>query len=373
MKTCDNQPGMMPLSQALYQMLGSISAVKQQESICLHSGLSRVVSQTVTAPLQVPQHDNSAMDGYAFDSCDLADAYRLKVQGKALAGHEFKQPLQAGHCVKIMTGAPIPQGCDTVVMQESTVASGDNHIHIQGKPQVGDNIRRAGSDIALGQNVLSVGEPLTAANMALLSSLGINHISVFRKLKVAILATGDELVLPGETLKTGQIYESNRTALLGLLAPLPVEIIDMGIIKDHPEHIKQALLTAAKQADLVISCGGVSVGEADYVKTVLNKIGNIHFWKVAIKPGKPFAFGQIDYDGCQAHFCGLPGNPVSSYVTFQQLVLPVIRKLGGQILADPILLPAITDAPIRKRAGRMDFQRGYFYTNEKTTQGYPFC
>jgi molybdopterin molybdotransferase len=279
--------------------------------------------------------------------------------GTALAGRPFKEAVLAGQCIRIMTGAVIPIGADSVVMQENTEIR-DNSVVFKQIPELGNSIRKAGEDIQQGQVVVNKGTKLTPAYLALIASVGIAEISVTRLIKVGLITTGDELTPPGQPLSEGAIYESNRYALSALLNTLPVVLFDFGIVKDDKVDLKAVFEQAGSHCDLVLSCGGVSVGDADYVKEILDEIGTINFWKVAIKPGKPFAFGQLG----NAIFCGLPGNPVSSYVTFEKLVTPVLQKLSGQKYLPTPHFVAKAACLIKKRPGREDYQRGIFYRDE---------
>ncbi|MGP9495223.1 molybdopterin molybdotransferase MoeA, partial [Pseudoalteromonas sp. AOP7-A1-14] len=316
------------------------------------------------ANINVPIHDNSAMDGYAICYKQSCDTYQQI--GTVLAGEYFEPQLNPGECVRIMTGAPIPKGCDVVIMQENTTKM-DDKVTINQTIQVGDNIRCAGEDIAKGDTVLTAGHKLTPVDLGLLASLGINEVCVYKRLKVAVFSTGDELTLPGEPLKTGAIYESNRPVLISLLQKCAFEVIDLGIINDTPAAIKDAFLTADAKADVVISSGGVSVGDADYTKDVLSEIGDIGFWKIAMKPGKPFAFGKL----ANSYFFGLPGNPVSAIVTFMKLVSPALESLSGKSSLGELnsekanKLTAVTTTAIKKRPGRTDFQRAIASINSE--------
>jgi molybdopterin molybdotransferase len=356
--SCDT-PGLFPISQALEAMLVSIVPITQFESVELLQANNRILANDVISPVDVPPADNSAMDGYALRAEDLQQRDTLKLIGASMAGTPFSGTLSSGQCVRIMTGAIIPDGADSVVMQENTQAL-DNNISFMQKPDIGNSIRLAGEDIATGSVVLEKGSRLKPAHLSLLASVGIPHVSVIRAPKVALIATGDELTAPGQALQKGGIYESNRYALHAMLKQMGADVIDFGIVKDDKASIHEAFVQADTLCDVVISSGGVSVGDADYVKEVLEQIGQINFWKVAIKPGKPFAFGKLD----KAWFCGLPGNPVSSYVTFQQLVVPVLRKLAGENFANNQYVVAEAATTIRKRPGRTDYQRGIYYRDE---------
>lgn len=358
-ETCDS-PGLLPIQSAISIMLKQVIPVLESEQIELEDALGRVLAMDVVSNINVPPNDNSAMDGYAMRCEDLIDNNQLQLVGTALAGAPFKHKVLAGQCIRIMTGAVIPQGADSVVMQENTETQ-DGLVIFKQIPKWGNSVRKAGEDIQQGSVVVTKGTKLTPAYLALIASVGIAEISVIRHIKVGLIATGDELTHPGHPLTDGAIYESNRYALSALLTTFPVVLFDFGIVKDDKDDLKAAFEQAGSHCDLVLSCGGVSVGDADYVKEILDELGSINFWKVAIKPGKPFAFGQLG----NAFFCGLPGNPVSSYVTFEQLVKPVLQKLSGQtyLLAPHFVAKAAS--LIRKRPGRTDYQRGLFYRDEQ--------
>jgi len=362
-ETCDS-PGLLPIHSAISDMLNQINPVLESELIELDEALGRILAEDVVSNINVPPHDNSAMDGYAMRCDDLADTNQLKLVGTAMAGVPFKKEVLAGQCIRIMTGAVIPLGADSVVMQENTQAK-DDSVTFKQIPEWGNSVRRAGEDIQQGQVVVSRGIKLTPAFLALIASVGIAEISVIRNIKVGLIATGDELTAPGQALNDGAIYESNRYALSALLTTFPIVLFDFGIVKDDKIDLKAVFEQAGSHCDLVLSCGGVSVGDADYVKEILDELGSINFWKVAIKPGKPFAFGQLRGQLSNAWFCGLPGNPVSSYVTFEQLVTPVLQKLSGQTVTATPHFVAKAACVIKKRPGRADYQRGIFYRDEQ--------
>jgi molybdopterin molybdotransferase len=354
MDSCDTQ-GLMSIESAMDKLLGAISAVTQTEQVDLPNCLGRILAGDVQSTLNMPPHDNSAMDGYALQSSDLVDADTLQLVGQSFAGHPYDGEVSKGQCIRIMTGATIPKGADCVVMQERAEAEGDG-IRFTVKPPVGNSVRRCGEDIAVDDVVLKQGRRISAADVGLLASLGLAQFSVFRTVKVAVFSTGDELKTPGQPLNYGDIYESNRFTVSAMLSRMNVEIIDLGIIPDDKNLIRAAFKSADEQADVVVSSGGVSVGDADYTKDILEEQGQIGFWKLAIKPGKPFAFGQLP----NSHFIGLPGNPVSSMVTFHQLAVPVIRKLMGQSEYKRPRFKAKLTSRIGKRPGRTDYQRGIF-------------
>ncbi|MFQ1656520.1 molybdopterin molybdotransferase MoeA [Aeromonas veronii] len=345
--------GLLPLSDALQGMLEQLACCCDSEQQPLPEALGRVLASDIASPLAVPPFDNSAMDGYAVRLADLASGTPLIMAGKAFAGQPYQGEWPAGHCVRIMTGAPVPAGTDAVVMQEETQADGDR-ITFLAQPEPGQNIRCAGSDIGKGACVLQAGTRLTPREMPLLASLGIATVPVRRPLKVAIFSTGDELKPVGTPLAHGDIYDSNRYGVRAMLARLGCDCLDLGIIPDDPAQLRAAFIRADEEADVLITTGGVSVGEADFTKQLLDELGEIGFWKLAIKPGKPFAFGRLP----RAWFFGLPGNPVSAMVTFDQLVQPALAKLAGKQFERPLQLQAIAVEPLKKSPGRLDFQRG---------------
>jgi molybdopterin molybdotransferase len=351
--------GLISLDDALNTLLARITPVQQQETLSLADAAGRVTAGDVISPVDVPPFDNSAMDGYAMRLADLTSGAPLPVAGKAFAGSPYSGEWPAGTCIRIMTGAPVPAGCEAVVMQEQTEQIGDA-IRVTAAVSDGQNIRRVGEDIRQGTRVLSGGIKLGAAELPLLASLGVAQVSVLRKLRVALFSTGDELQPVGQPLAAGQIYDTNRFAVQLMLNKLGCEAIDLGIIRDDPAALRAAFIEADSRADVVISSGGVSVGEADYTRSILEELGEVGFWKLAMKPGKPFAFGRLPH----SWFCGLPGNPVSAVVTFYQLVQPLLAKLSGQLA--PALPPrqrARCTTALKKSPGRLDFQRGVVQRN----------
>ncbi|WP_312455695.1 molybdopterin molybdotransferase MoeA [Pseudescherichia sp.] len=350
----DHTAGLIPLDAALAQMLSRITPLTDYETLPLHASFGRVTAREITSPLNVPGFDNAAMDGYAVRLDAPLAGVPLPVAGKAFAGQPFHGEWPAGSCIRIMTGAPVPPGCDAVVMQEETEQS-DAGVLFTAEVRAGQNIRRAGEDITQGAVVYAPGTTLTVAELPVLASLGIPEVEVVRKVRVALFSTGDELQLPGQPLGDGQIYDTNRLAVHVMLEQLGCEVINLGIIPDDPARLREAFIAADQQADVVISSGGVSVGEADYTKALLEELGEIAFWKLAIKPGKPFAFGKLS----NAWFCGLPGNPVSAALTFYQLVQPLLARLSGkQQSALPTRLRVRAATRLKKAPGRLDFQRG---------------
>ena len=351
----DFDPASILPERALEKIFARVKPVSETESLPLRAALGRVLATDIKSGINVPSGRNSAMDGYAINAAALpaTGAATLKLAGASFAGKPFNGRLGRGECVRIMTGAILPEGSDTVIMQEAveTIAGG---IRIDAAVKPGDNVREAGEDLARGDRVLEKGARLTPADLGVLASLGLAEVAVSRNLKVAFFSTGDELRSVGEPLEDGLIYDSNRYTLHGMLARLGVEIIDLGIVRDEPELMEQAFLKARDKADILITSGGVSVGEADYVKETLRARGEVDFWKVAMKPGRPLTFGKLG-DTC---FFGLPGNPVSVMVTFYQFVQPAIKKMLGETVTAPITLQAPCASRLKKRPGRVEYQRG---------------
>jgi len=302
------------------------------------------------------------MDGYAVRYVDLPRKGKAQftVIGTSWAGQPYIDSVQKGECVRIFTGAVIPNGTNTVIMQEHVEQQAD-HVIIGTRHKMGQHVRPIGEDIAIGQAVLKAGKYLLPADIGLLASLGIPEVKAFRRLRVAFFSTGDELCSVGEVAQPGQIYDSNRYTLYGMLTRLGVDIIDMGVIRDQQTDIENAFFSAANGNDVIITSGGVSVGEADYVTETLHRIGEVNFWKVAMKPGKPLTFGKVQ----NAVFFGLPGNPVSAMVTFYQFVQPALRRMMGQNKVTPIRITVPCLSPLKKRPGRMEFQRGILETDEQ--------
>jgi len=346
----------MSLDDALARIESRIVPVRACERLPLRDCLGRVNNEAVKSPHDVPPRPNSAMDGFAVAIASLqADAVtELDEIGAAYAGRPFAGVCGPGQCVRIMTGALIPDGCDAVIMQEQTEAGADGRIRVDGDHRAGENIRQAGEDVRRGEVVLDAGVRLSPADLGVLASLGLSHLQVRRKPVVAFFSTGDELVAVGEPLEPGKIYDSNRYSLYGMLARMQVDILDLGVVRDDPQSLREVLADAAARADLIISTGGVSVGEADYIKPALEDLGSTEFWKIAIKPGRPLTFGQIE----ASVFMGLPGNPVAVMVTFSQFVVPAIEVLSGARLRRPLLFRARCSDRLRKKPGRHEFQRG---------------
>jgi len=355
----DPKHKLLTVEQGRDRILQAVAPVSGVEQLDLRSALGRVLAADVVSNIDVPPFTNSAMDGYAIRSRDCADSAQttLTVIGSSFAGAPFQGRVTANQCVRIMTGAVIPDGADAVLMQEHVSREGER-IAFEGRPApAGLNVRYAGEDTRCGDTVLVAGTKLGAAELGLLASVGVGEVRVLRKLRVAFFSTGDELAGIGNPLAPGQIYDSNRYALFGMLSALGVEHYDLGVIPDRREAVREAFQQAATLADLVLTSGGVSVGEADYVTETLGELGQIDFWRMAMKPGKPLAFGHLG----NAVFFGLPGNPVSAMVTFYQFVLPAIRKMTGETSRDPLLFEARCLDDLKKAAGRMEFQRGILH------------
>ena len=356
-------PNAMSVVKAKAWIANFLKPTDQKETIHIKDALNRIVAEPIIATMNVPNHDNSAMDGYAMNLDLLPDhgPFKLKVTGKLFAGNPLEGNLEGA--LRIMTGATIPYGLNAVIPQEH-VELNEGVITFQTKPQANQNIRRAGEDIKTGQTILKNGRSIEPCDLGLLASLGIDSIKVYRKIKVAFFSTGDEIISLGNPLLPGQVYDSNRYSLIGLLKRLDVETFDLGVIPDDKKIIEDTLKKASDIADIVITTGGVSVGEADYMKDILKKIGEILFWKISMKPGKPLAYGKIG----QFHYFGLPGNPVSTMVTFYQFVREAVLTLSGQTPVPKIpIIKAKLLGPLKKIPGRTEFQRGAYEQDDQGT------
>ena len=359
-------PQALPANEVLNFLDHLVSPVQDQESVDIFSALGRVTAQDVISPIHVPPHDNSAMDGFAFAGDQLSDtqSLSLKVVGTALAGKAWEGTVNAGECVKIMTGAIMPSGLNTVVPQELCQIKSNDVIEIPaGLLKAGDNRRLCGEDIRQGQPALLKGALITPAAAGLLASLGVPHVSVVRRLRVAYFSTGDEILSLGEAPREGAVYDSNRYTVHGMLQALGCEMIDMGVVKDDPELLEQAFNKAAEQADTIITSGGVSVGEADFTKAMMKKLGDVVFWKIAMRPGRPMAVGRIQKGQRSAVLFGLPGNPVAVMVTFLAFVKPALLKMMGSTATPLPMLRAKTQEVLRKKPGRTEYQRGIVSRN----------
>jgi molybdopterin molybdotransferase len=351
----DYDPNSMPVAKARAFIHQFLEPVRGTVRLPVRDALGGVLAEDLLSPVDVPSHRNSAMDGWAMRGADLAAGEATLAEiGVSFAGKPFSGKVGAGQCVRIMTGGVVPEGADTVVMQERAKASGKSITFAPGQ-KTGQNVREAGEDLKAGSLALKRGRMVRPAELGLIASLGIGEVTVYRRLRVAFFSTGDELKSVGTTLGEGEIYDSNRYTLHGMLTRLGCEVMDMGVVRDDPELIERAFAEASANADVVITSGGVSVGEADFVKSMLGKLGEVVFWKIAMKPGRPLAYGKIG----AAHFFGLPGNPVSVMVTFYQFVRDALLVLMG---ADPVAsIPtfrATCTVKLRKAPGRTEFQRG---------------
>lgn len=352
-------PDALPISQAREFIDRLVPRLDAVEWLPLRSALGRVLAHDIVSTLNVPAHDNSAMDGYAFAGAELAGAADtpLRVVGSGLAGDNYQGTVGPGQCVRIMTGAVMPDGLDTVIPQEFVRQDGDGIVVPAGAVRPGDNRRLAGEDLALGENALSAGRVLRPADIGLLASLAQAEVPVVRRLRVAFFSTGDELRSIGEPLDAGCVYDSNRYTIWSMLQRLGVEVLDLGVVRDDPHALETAFSAAAANADVVITSGGVSVGEADYTKKVMAKLGDVLFWKIAMRPGRPMAIGRIHGDGRDAILFGLPGNPVAVMVTFYALVRDALLAMSGAAAQPMPWLRCVAAQPIRKKPGRTEYQR----------------
>ncbi len=349
-------PDALPVEKAREAIRSFLQPITANERVAVRASLGRVLGEDVVSAVNVPAHDNSAMDGWAVRGADL-DPDRetgLRELGTAFAGCKFDGEVRSGECVRVMTGAVLPPGTDTVVIQEVVRTEGARVVVPPGQ-KTGQNTRRAGEDLARGGLVLRAGHPVRPAELGLLASLGLAEVAVRRRLRVAFFSTGDELVSIGAALKEGEVYDSNRYTIYGMLLRLGVDVIDMGVVRDDPAALERAFRQAAATADAIVSSGGVSVGEADFTRDLLAKIGEVLFWKIAMRPGRPMAFGRIG----AAYFFGLPGNPVAVMVTFYEFVRDALLALSGR--TDDYRLPVVRvpcTSALRKKPGRTEFQRG---------------
>ena len=357
--TGDYDPDALPVAVANEVIRSFVKPISGVEKLAVRAALGRVLAKDIVSPIDVPSHDNSAMDGYAVRSDDLrqAETVTLIEIGTAYAGKEFTGVVQPGQCVRVMTGAVMPSNTDTVVIQEAVTSEG-RRVTIPPGQERGQNRRLAGEDLAKGKPALRAGRLLRPADLGVVASLGIGEVSVHRKLKVAFFSTGDELVSVGKKLKAGEVYDSNRYTLWGMLARLGCEIVDLGVVRDDPKKLEAAFRKAASGADAVVTSGGVSVGEADFTKQMMAKLGDVVFWKIAMRPGRPMAFGRIRAGGRSAYLFGLPGNPVAVMVTFYHFVRGALLHMAGRSDTELPLLRARTEAAMRKKPGRTEYQRG---------------
>ncbi|ELB2077759.1 bifunctional molybdopterin-guanine dinucleotide biosynthesis adaptor protein MobB/molybdopterin molybdotransferase MoeA [Vibrio parahaemolyticus] len=353
---CDTlSPAFLSVVQGQEKILSLVNTVSEIEACKIENAYGRVLAEDIISPVNVPQYTNSAMDGYAIRSDDV-DRDSYQVVAEVMAGHAYDQPLEVGQAVKIMTGAPTPLNGDTVVMREQASQEGDKVTFDGANIKAGQNVRQAGEDLAIGSDVFTAGTRLASPEMGMIASLGFGEANVFRKLKVAVFSTGDEVQAPGTEQKANSIYDSNRFTIMGLLEKLGCEILDFGILEDNEQLMIEALENASTQADVVMTSGGVSVGDADYIKLALDKLGQIDFWRINMRPGRPLAFGQIN----NKPFFGLPGNPVAVMVSFINFVEPALRKMQGEQGWKPLKVNAIANENLRSRQGRTEFSRGIY-------------
>ncbi|MEZ8769405.1 bifunctional molybdopterin-guanine dinucleotide biosynthesis adaptor protein MobB/molybdopterin molybdotransferase MoeA [Vibrio alginolyticus] len=353
---CDTlSPAFLSVVQGQEKILSLVNTVSEIEACKIENSYGRVLAEHIVSPVNVPQYTNSAMDGYAIRSDDV-DRDSYQVVAEVMAGHAYDQPLEVGQAVKIMTGAPTPRNGDTVVMREQATQEGDKVTFNGANIKAGQNVRQAGEDLAIGSDVFTAGTRLASPEMGMVASLGFGEANVFRKLKVAVFSTGDEVQAPGTEQKANSIYDSNRFTIMGMLEKLGCEILDFGILEDNEQLMIEALENASAQADVVMTSGGVSVGDADYIKLALDKLGQIDFWRINMRPGRPLAFGQIN----NKPFFGLPGNPVAVMVSFINFVEPALRKMQGEQGWKPLKVNAIATENLRSRQGRTEFSRGVY-------------
>ncbi|EGQ8232711.1 TPA: bifunctional molybdopterin-guanine dinucleotide biosynthesis adaptor protein MobB/molybdopterin molybdotransferase MoeA [Vibrio parahaemolyticus] len=353
---CDTlSPAFLSVVQGQEKILSLVNTVSEIEACKIENAYGRVLAEHIISPVNVPQYTNSAMDGYAIRSDDV-DRDSYQVVAEVMAGHAYDQPLEVGQAVKIMTGAPTPRNGDTVVMREQAIQEGDKVTFNGANIKAGQNVRQAGEDLAIGSDVFTAGTRLASPEMGMIASLGFGEANVFRKLKVAVFSTGDEVQAPGTEQKANSIYDSNRFTIMGMLEKLGCEILDFGILEDNEQLMIEALENASAQADVVMTSGGVSVGDADYIKLALDKLGQIDFWRINMRPGRPLAFGQIN----NKPFFGLPGNPVAVMVSFINFVEPALRKMQGEQGWKPLKVNAIATENLRSRQGRTEFSRGIY-------------
>ncbi|MBL0945980.1 MAG: molybdopterin molybdotransferase MoeA [Hydrogenophaga sp.] len=336
-----------------------VEPITEAETVGIFDALGRVLADDVVSPISVPPHDNSAMDGFALRGSELTDRpLTLRNQGTAYAGKAWAGAVGPGECVKIMTGAIMPAGLDTVVPIEFVKVDGDTVTLPPGVVKPGDNRRLLGEDLMAGQPALRRGQTLGPAALGLLASLGLATVRVVRRARVAYFSTGDEILSLGEPPREGAVYDSNRYTVFGLLTRMGVEVIDLGVVKDEPALLEAAFRDAAARADAIITSGGVSMGEADHTKAMMKQLGDVAFWRIAMRPGRPMAVGRLNQAGRSAVLFGLPGNPVAVMVTFLAFVRPALQRLMGAEAQAPVLLQAKSGEAMRKKPGRTEYQRG---------------
>lgn len=352
-------PKALPADQVNDFLARLVEPISESEDVGIFDALGRVLADDVVSPISVPPHDNSAMDGFAFDGAALGDApLVLHNQGTAFAGKAWGARVGAGECLKIMTGAIMPSGLDTVVPIEFVTVEGDTVTVPPGVVKPGDNRRFAGEDLMAGAPALRRGQTVGPAALGLIASLGLPTVRVVRRARVAYFSTGDEILSLGEAPREGAVYDSNRYTVFGLLTRLGVEVIDMGVVPDEPARLEAAFREATARADAIITSGGVSMGEADHTKAMMKQLGDVAFWRIAMRPGRPMAVGRISEKGKSAILFGLPGNPVAVMVTFLAFVRPALQRLMGAQALPPVLLQAKSGEVMRKKPGRTEYQRG---------------
>ena len=355
--------GLLSADEALRRIEQATAALSGRETVSIKAALGRVLANDYVSPMDVPGHTNSAVDGYAFNAKSLPENGEmvLEVVASVLAGHRLERAVGVQQCARVMTGATMPQGTDTVVMQEHVVVDG-SRIRVQAGHRQGQNVRHAGEDLKRGQVVLKRGRRLTPADLGLLASVGNGEVAVTQRPRVSYFSTGDELRSIGESLAPGEVYDSNRYTLHGMLSRAGVSANDLGVVPDEPQAIRSTLISAAESSDLVLTSGGVSSGDADHVKRILFDLGDVRFWRIAVRPGRPLAFGRVG----NALFFGLPGNPVAVMVTFYQFVLPALARIEGEVNPSPIpLLEACCREPLRKKTGRVEYYRAVLYRSRE--------
>ena len=353
---CNQEPvPLLSIDAALERIKAAICPITESETVVLKNALGRVLSESLYSPINIPYEKNAAMDGYAFSSQDInhEQPFTLTLTGTSWAGRPFEGHLQTGQCIRIFTGAVLPHQTDSVVMQEHVHTEGDA-IHFSAGTPAGQHIREVGEDIKQGGLLCSHSKKLTATDLGLLASAGIYELAVKRPVKIAFFSTGDELTTLGQPLASGKIYDSNRYLLSGLLTDVCYSVTDFGVIADNKQMLEDSFISAAKIYDVIITTGGASVGDADYVKEILDRCGDVNFWKIAIKPGKPLAFGKIG----SCYFLGLPGNPVAVIVSFQFIVAPALKQISGVPDLKRLQITATCTTSLKKSLGRQEYQRG---------------
>lgn len=362
--SCCDVPGLMPVNDAIDRLLAQVKCIEDIETLELKDALGRVLAEDQFSTIDVPAFDNSAMDGYAVKLSSLEQNSKLPMSQRIIAGDAADVPLEDGSCARIFTGAPVPDNCDAVVMQEHcNIVEENGQVFVQFPQEVKhkQNIRPLGQDIGVNQQTLKAGARLKAQELGLLASIGINEIPVKRRLKIAVLSTGNEIIEPGQPIQKGQIYNSNHYTLIGLIEANGYEVYDCGTVIDDADLIKQALLDAAENADCIITSGGVSVGEEDHVKNMVEELGRLELWKIAIKPGKPFAFGYVN----ETPFIGLPGNPSAVFATFNVVAKPYLVAYQGNQGFDQLSFKVKANFEIHKTAIREQ----YLYVKAQQKEG----